>query len=115
MGWLAPVVIVAKILLQKLWLQKLEWDQPLPPDLIQEWHDLSYKLPILSHISISRWTSQGTDTEFVELHDFSDASRLAYSAAVYMRVVTESGQISVKILMSKTKVFSLVKGSSVGF
>ena len=71
---------------------------------IQEWHDFCYKLPVLSPISIPRWTSQGTDTEFVELHDFSDASRLAYSAVVYIRVVTESGQITIKILMFKTKV-----------
>ena len=76
----------------------------LPPDLIQEWYDVCYKLPVLSHISIPRWTSHGTDTEFVELHGFSDASRPAYSAVLYMRVVTKSGQISVKILMSKTKV-----------
>ena len=31
MGWLAPVVILAKILLQKLWLQKRECDQHAPP------------------------------------------------------------------------------------
>ena len=76
----------------------------LPPDLIQEWYDVCYKLPVLSHISIPRWKSQGTDTDFVELLGFSDASRLAYSAVVYMHLVTKSGQISVKILMYKTKV-----------
>ncbi|XP_039308423.1 uncharacterized protein LOC120356777 [Solenopsis invicta] len=29
MGWLSPVIIAAKILIQTLWLQQLEWDQPL--------------------------------------------------------------------------------------
>ncbi|XP_033218203.1 uncharacterized protein LOC117173671 [Belonocnema kinseyi] len=104
MGWLAPVIIIAEILLQKLWLRKLEWDQPLPPDLAQEWHEFCSKLPALSSISIPRWTSQGADTQSIQIHGFSDASRLAYAAAVYLRIVSESGQIFVKLLIAKTKV-----------
>ncbi|XP_024876575.1 uncharacterized protein LOC112457634 [Temnothorax curvispinosus] len=30
LGWLAPVVIRAKILIQSAWLQRLNWDDPLP-------------------------------------------------------------------------------------
>ena len=34
MGWLPPVMIVAKILMQSLWLLKIGWDEVLPPDVI---------------------------------------------------------------------------------
>lgn len=30
LGWLAPVVITAKIMLQRLWLQHIGWDDQVP-------------------------------------------------------------------------------------
>lgn len=33
LGWAAPIVVTAKILLQELWLLKGNWDDPIPPDL----------------------------------------------------------------------------------
>ncbi|XP_033212184.1 uncharacterized protein LOC117169786 [Belonocnema kinseyi] len=104
MGWLASVTIVAKILMQKLWLHKLDRDDTLPSDLIKEWYDFRSKLPALSRISIPRWTSCGSNTKSIEIHGFSDASRLAYCAVVYSRIISESGYIVVKLLIAKTKV-----------
>ena len=37
MGWLAPVVITAKIILQSLWILKLSWDEELPLDISNRW------------------------------------------------------------------------------
>jgi Pao retrotransposon peptidase. len=37
-GWLAPIIIVAKILLQKLWMLGVSWDDPLPLEVCQGWH-----------------------------------------------------------------------------
>ncbi|XP_006812892.1 uncharacterized protein LOC102807089 [Saccoglossus kowalevskii] len=37
-GYLAPVVIKAKIFTQELWKRKLDWDEPLPSDLTNEWN-----------------------------------------------------------------------------
>ena len=39
MGWLAPVIVVAKLLMQELWLRKLDWDERLPDDLQGQWFD----------------------------------------------------------------------------
>ncbi|XP_037929018.1 uncharacterized protein LOC119665010 [Teleopsis dalmanni] len=36
-GMLAPVIITAKLFIQKLWQAKLAWDDPLPLELLQEW------------------------------------------------------------------------------
>lgn len=37
LGLLAPVTIRAKILMQKLWELKLQWDDPLPEDKVTVW------------------------------------------------------------------------------
>ena len=35
---LQPVTIAAKILIQELWKEGIDWDEPLPPSLDQKWH-----------------------------------------------------------------------------
>ena len=40
----------------------------------------------------------------VELHGFSDASQMAYAAAVYARVIQKMGKINTSLIMAKTKV-----------
>lgn len=36
-GFLAPFLIKAKILFQKMWQKELKWDELLPEDLNLEW------------------------------------------------------------------------------
>jgi hypothetical protein len=40
LGLLSPAVIAYKIFLQRLWQDKLQWDEPLPIHLQQEWNQL---------------------------------------------------------------------------
>ncbi|XP_070524591.1 uncharacterized protein [Cardiocondyla obscurior] len=47
LGWLAPVIVRAKILLQSLWLKKLEWDQPLSQEDQEYWKKFRKELPQL--------------------------------------------------------------------
>ena len=63
MGWLCPVMITAKISLQRLWLRKIGWDALLPSDLALEWHDFRLALATLSSVSVPRWTFRGNDTD----------------------------------------------------
>ncbi|XP_037926645.1 uncharacterized protein LOC119661389 [Hermetia illucens] len=37
LGWIQPIIIVSKIFIQRLWLQKLDWDKPVPDQLKIEW------------------------------------------------------------------------------
>lgn len=104
LGWLAPSIVLAKIFIQKLWLAGLEWDQEIPKNLVQEWITYHHSLAYLVNIKIPRWLQQESSILKAELHGFSDASKLAYSAVIYLRVVDHKGDIHISLVTSKTKV-----------
>lgn len=37
LGLLSPVIIKAKMIIQKLWLGKVDWDSALPKNILLEW------------------------------------------------------------------------------
>lgn len=46
-----------------------------------------------------------------ELHHFSDASELAYGSCTYVRSVLPSGEITISLVMSKSRVAPLKRSS----
>lgn len=103
LGWLAPVIITAKILIQKLWLSGIHWDDELPSILLKEWFTYRSEIEQLVQYRIPRWLSV-YNGDSVELHGFSDASNQAYAAVVYMRVVDQKEVIYARLVTAKTKV-----------
>ncbi|XP_073965607.1 uncharacterized protein [Choristoneura fumiferana] len=112
LGWIAPVVVMAKIFIQKLWLSGLEWDECLNEDLRRQW--LTYKslLEDLTQLKLPRWLNVTRDSK-TELHVFSDASKSAFAAAVYARVIDESNKVHVHLITAKTKVAPIEKEISI--
>ncbi|XP_075170472.1 uncharacterized protein LOC142242835 [Haematobia irritans] len=102
-GWLGPVIIVAKIIMQQVWLDKIGWDESLPLQTERQWRKFVETYQDVNHVRIPRWVNYSTDCE-VELHVFSDASEKAYAGVVYVRVVTPQGHIFTHLLSCKTKV-----------
>lgn len=107
LGWVSPVVIRAKIMMQELWLRKSGWDDELPYDLLQRWSSYCSDLSILSELTIPRWTGQSSTAALCEVHGFADASNRAYGAVVYIRVVSPYAKPRITLLISKTKVAPL--------
>ena len=105
LGWFAPATIKMKILLQTLWEEAIDWDDPVPPHVKEVWLKWRSELPNLSLKHIPRcYFDQETHVSFIQLHGFSDASEVAYSAVVYIRLTDTSNQNQVSLVMSKTKV-----------
>ncbi|XP_018401827.1 PREDICTED: uncharacterized protein LOC108778994 [Cyphomyrmex costatus] len=104
LGWATPVIIRAKILMQRLWIAKCDWDEVAPPNLLEAWRQYHSHLLQQEEVTIPRWTQLGHHVLHLELHGFSDASTKAYAAAVYIRVVTVDGLISAHLLAVKSKV-----------
>ena len=103
MGWLSPVVIQFKILMQQTWVRGLQWDERLPDDIATLWNRLKADLSALRELQIPR-AIVTTRIKNVQIHVFSDASEKAFAAVIYSRVTDTLGNSSVKIISSKTKV-----------
>ncbi|KAI4472951.1 hypothetical protein M0802_016409 [Mischocyttarus mexicanus] len=107
LGLLSPVVIKAKILMQRLWLEKVGWDDELTPDIIHEWSQFRQNLARLSVLETPRWLNLSSKALSVQIHGFSDASQLAMAAVVYLRVSYPNKPPVVRLVCSKTKVAPL--------
>ncbi|XP_071580864.1 uncharacterized protein [Temnothorax nylanderi] len=66
LGWLAPVIIRAKILIQSAWLQQLDWDTPLPSSDAHRWELLFKELPSLEGLRVTRWLGTGAENQHLE-------------------------------------------------
>ncbi|XP_061710770.1 uncharacterized protein LOC133520395 [Cydia pomonella] len=102
-GVLAPCVILMKMLLQNLWLQKLSWDQKLTPEISKIWEGIVRDLPCLNDIRIPRLVLCESYEE-VECHIFTDASERAYGACLYLRSTNRKGDVLVRLLLAKSRV-----------
>ncbi|XP_063635199.1 uncharacterized protein LOC134805946 [Cydia splendana] len=105
-GFAAPLILPAKLLLQELWKRKEKWDSQLPEDLEEEWQKAVSAIKTAAEIEIPRHVglSPNEDTE-CELHCFTDASKRAYSAVVYLRLVNKKEKgTKVMFIMAKSRV-----------
>ena len=101
LGLAAPVVIRAKILMQKLWIHKVAWDEPLDEEIHKEWIDVASDLKSVTQLSVSR---RYFSSAFVQpvLHSFADASLKAYGAVVFL---TQGDEVS--FIVAKSRVAPL--------
>lgn len=106
-GYLAPVIVIAKMFMQKIWAIKLDWNDELPPDLLNEWLDFFKKIPYLKHVNIPRCLFHKKKPIRIELHGFADASLLAYAACVYLHVSYSDKTASSRLICSKSRVSPL--------
>ena len=105
LGFLAPFVLRAKLILQSLWEKGLDWDEPIDEDDLREWQQWVTELQELSNVELKRcfWPAGFKTVRFV-LHTFADSSERAYGAVCYLQMISDTGEIHVGIVMSKTRV-----------
>ena len=106
MGWLAPIVITAKIIMQSLWILKVSWDEELPLDISNRWQTWLQDLHSISLIKIPRWSGYTPQCEFLDIHGFADASKFAYGAVVYLCLI-RTQEVIVTLQVAKTLVAPL--------
>ena len=105
LGWFSPVTVKMKILLQRLWEIKVEWDDPVPEDIRKVWLQWRSELTSLATMHIPRcYSPVGTTITLIQLHGFSDASEEAYAGVVYLRMVNSTGSVHTALVASKAKV-----------
>ncbi|XP_033361876.1 uncharacterized protein LOC117240109 [Bombus vosnesenskii] len=106
LGLLAPVIVRAKMLLQRIWSSKIDWDESLPIELHTEWERYYAQLPLLNNVRFPRKAIIESAME-IELHGFCDASEKAYGACIYLRTLNTNGRVWTQLLTAKSKVAPL--------
>ena len=102
MGFVAPTVLFAKLLIKQLWQLGMDWDDVPPPSIVKIWKQFCIELPILNSFKIPRHLGV-TDGCILTLVGFSDASELGYGGVVYLHV-SSANTNTVRLVCAKSKV-----------
>ncbi|GBN67131.1 hypothetical protein AVEN_180200-1 [Araneus ventricosus] len=92
LGLLGPVICKMKIFMQSLWLEGLNFDDPLPPSIASDWNRLVSSLKALEVLKIPRWILVDNNQKII-LHCFSDSSQAAFGAVIYIQCVLPDGKV----------------------
>lgn len=105
LGLITPVLIPGRILFQDAVREKLEWDDQVNSETVNQWQNWIKSVERLKTISVSRCVKPVNFNEaYLELHHFCDASEKAYGCCSYLRAINSSGMIHTALLCSKGKV-----------
>ncbi|XP_063967618.1 uncharacterized protein LOC129271341 [Lytechinus pictus] len=109
LGFLAPFILVAKVLLQGICQKGLAWDEPVDEKDLQTWQEWLDDLPRLTEIKIPRCLKPEIleDQVLYQLHYFCDASELGYAAVAYLRLEDSAGRIHCSFVCGKSRLSPL--------
>ncbi|KAI5646282.1 pao retrotransposon peptidase domain-containing protein [Phthorimaea operculella] len=110
MGFVGPIVVTAKAIMQKLWVSNCDWNGPPPIDVQKEWLHFTEQLANMKPITIPRNVGI-SDSHTAQLIGFCDAaSSKAYGACLYLRLIDRSGMhVITHLLCSKSRINPLQK------
>ncbi|XP_037048457.1 uncharacterized protein LOC119082906 [Bradysia coprophila] len=52
LGWLAPIMIKAKLIMQQTYTKEIGWDDPLPESIVEQWSQFKSELPSVTKLRI---------------------------------------------------------------
>ena len=109
LGFIAPIILPAKKLLQDLCKQKLGWDDQISDIEGKRWGKWKSQLANLSQITVDRCVKPAClgNLKIAELHNFADASQIAYGAVSYLRLVDVEERIHCAFLIGKSRLAHL--------
>ena len=99
LGWLSPITVRAKLLIQELWRKQVSWDEPLDDNFNGRWHQIATDIEESAKIVMPRKYSIMSTNQSVYLHVFADASMKAYGAVAYLQSAEQ-----VDFVMAKSRV-----------
>ena len=106
LGFIGPMILPGKLLLQDASRLKLAWDDKVPDEIEHKWFKWLDGLRSLIDLQIPRCVKPRDfdDDTCIELHHFADASLQAYGACSYIRCINKFGQVHTQLLISKCRV-----------
>ena len=103
LGFTAPYVIEAKLIVQELQRCQTDWNEELPDEILGSWRGWKEGLKSSQFIVIPRWYGfHRGEYQGVQLHVFCNASGMAYGAVAYFQTISH-GHVNVSSITSKTR------------
>ncbi len=109
LGFIAPVTLPGKVLLQELCRRNFGWDDNLPSDVQQHWTRWLEELVKLAEFKVKRCLKPKDFGPLVHarMHHFSDASECGYGVVSYVRMENCQHDVHVAFLLGKARVTPL--------
>ena len=110
LGFISPVLLEGKNILQDSCSDGVDWDDPIIPDVIRaRWERQRTELHVLQHFSIPRCFKPDDFRAVVkkELNHFCDASTMGYGQCSYLKLQDNSGRIHCAFVAGKSQVTPL--------
>ncbi|CAK5009785.1 unnamed protein product [Meloidogyne enterolobii] len=101
LGYLIPVSLPRKLIMQEIWKNDIDWDEKLSPELNKKWNELMQQNNE-ENMSLKIKRETFSPEEEIEIHIFVDASKDAYCAAAYLKC----GE-NIKIILAKNRLSPL--------
>ena len=108
-GYLAPLTLKGKQILQQMCKDKLDWDSPVPDYLRPEWEKWRQEIIELEKLEIQRCYKPENfgPVKALEVHYFSDASEEGYVQCTYLPLIDEQGEVHCSFIVGKGQVTPL--------
>ena len=107
LGFACPYVIMAKILLQQLWMRGYDWDDEVKDEIEDKIGGWLEKLKNLQEVKIPQCLRRPEPVKSKYIVTFVDASQKACGAAVYMHCEYDNDTVTSRQIEAKYKVASL--------
>ncbi|XP_072403355.1 uncharacterized protein [Diabrotica undecimpunctata] len=104
LGLITPVILHGKLFIKKLFLERMDWDNILPPSLEKEWTTFVNNIPHLKSLKIPRCLFLNKKVAHIQIHGFADSSERAYAACIYFRTVYSDNTVSCILVTGKSRV-----------
>ena len=102
LGYVDSITVKAKIMIQDLWKQNLNWNEDVPSEHKDQWLKWISDISDLTSVEIPRPYFL-TRISKRQLHILSDSSQQAYGAVAYLRGMS-GAEIYMAFTMAKTRV-----------
>lgn len=106
LGLLGPITILAKIIMQKLWESKIDWDTAIPNHIHTSWINFQSQMPLINALSFERMVLL-EEASSLEIHGFYDASITGNGACIYIKSTDNKGFSTCRLLCAKSRVAPL--------
>lgn len=109
MGFLAPLILPAKLILRDLCKKKHGWDEEIEGEHARRWQEWLADMQSLAEFSIQRCikTEEFGSTQSAQLHHFADASEEGYASASYLLLTSHENKKHCSLLIGKARVSPL--------